>query len=200
MLDPPDTPCRCAGPSAGKEVASSPLHPHLRYTSCGRSLPDTAFRDCSHPACTSLPGRGRLHLTSSPACSTARPALSTDLGEKEGPTWLPAQDPGVHASCRAGPWLLAAPGGGGSPAEAGAAGKLSHRAACIRASPRPGSTWEPCMHKTRRRGEAGAAWAWIPLPWILPSGAAELGRAQAGQGLLPFGHQKVPHHRFHRQF
>ena len=138
MSDPPDTPRRSAGPSAGKEVASSPLQPHLGYTSCGWSSPSTAFRDGSCPACMSLPGRECLHLTSSPACSTARPALSTDLGGREGPTWLPAQDPGVHASCRAGPWLLAAPGGGGRPAEAGAAGELSHRAVCIRASPRPG--------------------------------------------------------------
>ena len=66
------------------------------------------------------------------------PALGTDLGEKQGPTWLPAQDSGVHSSCLAGPWLQAAPGGGGSPGVAGAAGELSHRAVYTGKRPRLG--------------------------------------------------------------
>ena len=67
-----------------------------------------------------------------------RPALGTDLGEKQGPTWLPAQDSGVHSSCLAGLWLQAAPGGGGGPGAAGAAGELSHQAVYTGKCPRLG--------------------------------------------------------------
>lgn len=66
------------------------------------------------------------------------PALGADLGEKQGPTRLLAQDSGVHSSCLADPWLQAAPGGGGNPGAEGAAGELSHRAAYIGKCPRPG--------------------------------------------------------------
>ena len=65
-------------------------------------------------------------------------ALGTDLGEKQGPTWLPAQDSGVHSSCLAGPWLQAAPGGGGNHGSAGAAGELNHRAVYTGKRPPPG--------------------------------------------------------------
>lgn len=65
-------------------------------------------------------------------------ALGTDLGEKQGPTWLPAQDSGVHSSCLAGPWLQAAPGGGGNRGSAGAAGELNHRAVYTGKRPPPG--------------------------------------------------------------
>lgn len=67
-----------------------------------------------------------------------RRALGTDLGGTEGPTRLPAQDSEVHYSCPAGLWLQTAPGGGGSPVRAGAAGGSSRQAVCIRKSLPPG--------------------------------------------------------------
>ena len=71
----------------------------------------------------------------SPACLISCPAPGTDLGEKEDPTLLLAQDSGVHSSSLTG-WLKqAAPGGGGSPGGSGAAGELSHQAVCIRKRP-----------------------------------------------------------------
>lgn len=123
--------CRSAGPSAGKEAASSPSHPpswihKLRMVFTKHHPQASLFSPC-------------LHVTPGAWVSILfRPALGTDLGEKQGPTWLPAQDSGVHSSCLAGPWLQAAPGGGGSPGAAGAAGELSHRAVYTGKCPRLG--------------------------------------------------------------
>lgn len=66
------------------------------------------------------------------------PGSTGALGGTEGPTRLPAQDSEVHYSCPAGLWLQTAPGGGGSPVRAGAAGGSSRQAVCIRKSLPPG--------------------------------------------------------------
>lgn len=76
---------------------------------------------------------------SSLACAISPcPAPGTNLGEKEGPRLLPAQDSAVRSSRLTGPWRRAAPGGAGSLGGAGAAGELSHQAVYIRKSPRLG--------------------------------------------------------------
>lgn len=123
---------------------------------------------------------------SSPDCSISCPAPGTDLGEKEGPMSLPAQDSELHSSFLTGWQQQAAPGGGGSPGGSGAAGELSHQAVYIRKSPRLGQPWFPCMHETRSGGEVQAERAHIPTGQLLPClRAPQEVRAQMGRDCSP---------------
>lgn len=131
-VEPTWTSHRPTGPSAVKESGQPPSMPHPSHINAvAGSLP-------SPPLQTVTTG-----LWMPPSCHPQPvpfpcPAPATNLSEMEDPTLLLGRDCWGLSSPLTGPQQQAAPGVGSSRGGAAAAGEWSHRAGCIRKSPRPG--------------------------------------------------------------